>query len=186
MTLATWVTLARLVLCVPAIGMAAMPAWDFWTGVVFLVCALTDWLDGYLARKYGEVTDLGKLLDPLVDKILVVGMMIAAVGRGLIPAWFVVLVASREFMVTGLRALEAQRGIVVQASGWGKAKTVAQITYVCVVFLHPTVLGPFVAQGWREALVQLCLWVALALTALSGGLYMHAAREAYLPPRAQA
>lgn len=182
MTLATWVTLTRLALCVPAIALAGWPGYEFWAGLVFLLAACTDWLDGHLARKYGEVTDLGKLLDPLVDKVLVIGMLIAAVGRGLTPAWFVVLVASREFLVTGLRAMEAQRGVVVPASNWGKAKTVVQITYLGVVFWQATLLGPFLAQAWRQGLEQACLWLALWLTVHSGALYMYEARAAYLPP----
>ena len=103
--------------------------------VLFLVGSLTDYADGYIARRYGLVTDFGKLMDPLVDKIMIAGAFICLVPIGAIPAWAVVVIISREFLITGLRLLAASKGIVLPAESIGKHKTGWQIATVIFLLL---------------------------------------------------
>jgi CDP-diacylglycerol--glycerol-3-phosphate 3-phosphatidyltransferase len=100
--------------------------------ILAILAALTDFFDGYLARKYNQVTDFGKLIDPLADKIFVAALMLMMVEFLLIPAWIAVIVISREFLVTGLRMLAVQKGVVISADSWGKAKTVLQMVILLI------------------------------------------------------
>lgn len=102
------------------------------TFVLAVLAALTDFFDGYLARKYNQVTDFGKLVDPLADKIFVAALMLMMVEFLLIPAWIAVIVISREFLVTGLRMLAVQKSVVISADSWGKAKTVLQMAILLI------------------------------------------------------
>src|SRR4051812_18535646 len=122
MNLPNQLTLARLLLCAvftvfmsldaPFTGVAAL--------VVFILASLTDWLDGYLARKWNQITDMGKLLDPLADKILISAAYIGFVAQDLIPMWVVVCIIAREFLITGLRTIAAAKGVVLAAERIGK------------------------------------------------------------------
>ena len=103
--------------------------------VIFLVAAATDWLDGYLARSRGEVTTLGKLLDPIADKLLTVSAFISLVELRLAPAWMIVVIVGREFIVNGMRSIAAARGHVIAASRWGKYKTVSQVVAISLLIL---------------------------------------------------
>ncbi len=109
----------------------------FFALVIFIAASLTDLFDGYLARKYGEVTDFGRFLDPLADKFLITAAFVCFVGmRELhVPAWMVVLIIGREFMITGLRTLAASKGIVIAADRAGKFKTTSQITAVIIILV---------------------------------------------------
>jgi len=127
-----------------------------------LVCA-TDWLDGYLARKRGDVTSLGKFLDPLADKLLVTTALIMLIPSGRIPAWIVALMISREIAVTGLRAIASDAGVVIAASILGKLKTVSQIFALIFLILHYRFYGiDFHAVG------AVILVIAFILTIWSG------------------
>lgn len=117
-----------------------------WTGsaslalLLFLFAGLTDWLDGYIARKYNMISNFGKLMDALADKVIVVGMLIALLGKGLLPwwtVWLVLLIVSREFLVTGMRLIAAGKGLVLEAEATGKHKTVVQIICISVLLLVP-------------------------------------------------
>ena len=167
MNLPTWITVSRL-LGVPIILLALLDPTDFrrWISVVvFMVFAGTDWLDGYLARKLNQVTDLGKFLDPLVDKLLVMAPLIALVGMGEIPAWGVFLILARELTISGWRVNPSfQNGKVPGAGIWGKIKTVVQIIAIALL-LAP--LGNF----WQTIALFL-FWMAVALTWVSGLLYL--------------
>jgi len=104
--------------------------------VIFLIASLTDKLDGYYARKYNLITDLGKFLDPLADKLLVSGAFLIFIQLGRIQAWIVFIILAREFAVTGLRGIAANKNIVIAASNLGKFKTVIQIITIVMLFLN--------------------------------------------------
>ena len=136
---------------------------------VFLMAALTDWLDGYLARKLNQVSELGKFLDPLVDKLLVLGPLLALIELGQVPAWGVFLILGRELAIAGWRInpqLTGQ-GSISGANIWGKLKTVSQII-ACALLIAPlTSIYPF----WGTASL-VAFWVAVALTLISGIIYL--------------
>ncbi len=131
--------------------------------VIFLVAASTDWLDGYLARKRQQVTTLGKLLDPIADKLLTVSAFISLVELGLAPAWMIVVIVGREFAVSGMRSIAAARGVIMAASPWGKIKTVSQIVAIVLLILTHTLerLVPFVNLG------KSVLWLVIILAVIS-------------------
>ena len=134
--------------------------------VLFAGAALTDWLDGLIARRRGQVTTLGKLLDPVADKVLVSAALISLVQVGTVEAWMVVIMIGREFAVTGLRSVSAAQGIVIEASDLAKYKTFAQ--YLAVILL---ILERSIPTGLESEFVYLSrgtLWAALFLTILSG------------------
>lgn len=135
---------------------------------IFLVAMLSDWLDGFLARRRNEITTLGTLLDPIADKLLTSAAFISLVEMDLAPAWMVVIIVGREFIVSGLRSILATRGFALPASPWGKLKTISQA--VAIVFLILT--GSL--QRWGEFgwLGVGALWVAMLLALVSGGEYM--------------
>lgn len=131
--------------------------------VIFLVAAATDWLDGYLARRRGEVTTLGKLLDPIADKLLTVSAFISLVELRLAPAWMIVVIVGREFAVSGMRSIAAARGVVIAASRWGKFKTVSQVVAITLLILTNT-LERWVRYG---NLGKAALWVVMILAMYS-------------------
>ena len=132
---------------------------DILAGVVFILAALTDTADGYIARKKGMVTNLGKFIDPLADKILVIAALISLVELQRLPAWIVVVIISRDFIVTGVRMAAAAEGIVIAASKGGKVKTVSQIIALCLLIFN--------LPGGMAA-----MWLALFLTVWSGMNYL--------------
>jgi CDP-diacylglycerol---glycerol-3-phosphate 3-phosphatidyltransferase len=132
---------------------------------IFLLAAGTDWLDGYLARRLNQVTDLGKFLDPLVDKLLVLAPLLMLVGLRQVPAWGVFLIVAREITISGWRVNPAmQGGAVPGANLWGKAKTVVQIAAIALL------IAPLPPQWDRPA--QILFWLAVALTLGSGLVYL--------------
>lgn len=131
---------------------------------IFAVAVLTDYLDGYFARRRNEVTRLGILLDPLADKLLTAAAFLSLVEMGLAPAWMVMIVLARELAVTGLRNVAAGRGVLIRASGLGKAKMVAQVTAILLLLLSQR-LTPLHLPG------VVALWVVVVLTLLSGADY---------------
>lgn len=131
--------------------------------IAFLTASLTDLLDGYLARRYGQVTNLGAFLDPLADKLLAAAAMIMLIPLSRIPAWVVFLILTREMAITGLRSIAAEKGLVISASSQGKQKTLAQnIAIFCLLWHYPllTLNSQFVGL--------VILYLALAITYWSG------------------
>ncbi|MDR1067570.1 MAG: CDP-diacylglycerol--glycerol-3-phosphate 3-phosphatidyltransferase [Clostridiales bacterium] len=125
--------------------------------VIFALASATDWLDGYIARKYNLVTNFGKFMDPLADKLLVCSALIAFVDLNLIDSWIVIVIVAREFIVTGFRLVAAERNMLIAAGIWGKAKTAVQMVMIIAVILGMT---PLISQS--------LIWVSLALTVISG------------------
>ena len=127
---------------------------------IFCIASLTDLLDGKIARKYNLVTNFGKFMDPLADKLLVGAAMICLVEMGRLPAWIVIVIISREFIISGFRLIASDNGIVIAASYWGKFKTVFQMAMIIVL------IAAF--EGSVFAVVeQILIWVSLILTIVS-------------------
>lgn len=161
-------TLARIIL-IPVIMMfllVRMPFGDFIAAGIFGLAALTDSVDGYIARTRNQVTRLGIFLDPLADKLLVTAALVALVELHRVPAWIVVIIIAREFAVTGLRAIKSEEGVVIPASIWGKAKTVSQIIAILLVILAP-VYGTWVT--WPIG--YWAMIIAAGITIVSGITY---------------
>lgn len=132
-------------------------------GVVFSIASATDWLDGYLARKWGQVTKIGKLFDPIADKILVASALVILVKMELVPAWIAIVIIGREFAVTGLRAIAASDGVVIPAEAVGKYKVGSQI--IAVLSL---ILDYHLGTDWLTRVGIITIWIAMALAAYSG------------------
>ena len=154
---------------------AEMPVSHFIGGLIFIIASLTDWVDGYYARKYNLVTTFGKFLDPLADKLLVSAALIILVELGFAASWIVIIIISREFAVTGLRLVLAGEGEVVAAGSLGKIKTTAQILAIAALLLHNTIFTlvniPF---------GEIMLYIALIFTVWSGWDYFYANRRGLL------
>ena len=116
-------------------GLIAEPASRYIAVVIFCVASFTDYLDGHIARKYNLVTNFGKFMDPLADKLLVSAAMICMIELGMLPAWVVIIIISREFIITGFRLIAAEGGLVIAASWWGKIKTVTQMAMIILMLL---------------------------------------------------
>ncbi len=162
MSFANQLTVARTVTVPVVILLFAwdFPDHDYWATAVFAVAMATDWLDGWWARRRGESSDLGRLLDPIADKILVLGALVMLVGR-VFPAWIVAAIVVREILVSGLRLAALERGIVMSARDLGKLKTWAQAVAAAV--------GGLAAGGaLSDDIASAALFVALVLTWVSG------------------
>jgi CDP-diacylglycerol--glycerol-3-phosphate 3-phosphatidyltransferase len=133
---------------------------------IFLVAAFSDWLDGWLARRRGQVTTLGALLDPVADKLLTSAAFISLIEMGLAPAWMVVIIVGREFAVSGLRSVASTQGVPFGASRWGKGKTASQVVAISLLILT----GRLGEYRW---LGILGLWVVMALALLSAADYFY-------------
>ncbi|MGF1491076.1 MAG: CDP-diacylglycerol--glycerol-3-phosphate 3-phosphatidyltransferase [Microcoleaceae cyanobacterium] len=163
MNLPNWITLSRL-LAVPFLlyGLHDPTEQTRWVClVIFLIAAGTDWLDGYLARRLNQITDLGKFLDPLVDKLLILAPLLALVELGTVPAWGVFLILARELAIAGWRVNQPK---ISGANLWGKLKTVLQIVAV-------TGLIAPLSKNWELPTLAL-FWVSVALTLISGAIYL--------------
>lgn len=126
--------------------------------VIFIIASLTDLLDGKIARKYNLVTNFGKFMDPLADKLLVCSALICLIELGQLPAWMVIIIVSREFIISGFRLVAAEQGIVIAASYWGKFKTTFQMIAVILMIVNIEALS---------VVTLLCTWIALILTVIS-------------------
>ena len=150
-TVPNWLTLARILSLPLIIVLAYFPGKGFniAAALVFSMAAITDFLDGYIARKTGQVSEFGKLVDPIADKIIVAAAFIMLVHLGRAPAWIVALIISREFAVSGLRAYAGTRNIVIEARLMGKIKTTLQILAIICLLVNFNLWGfPFVEVGW--------------------------------------
>jgi len=177
------VTLARIIL-IPVfvvVILARLPDWGpWWAAILFTILAATDAVDGYLARSRNEVTNFGKLLDPLADKLLVTAALVALVELGSLPAWVAIIIISREFIVTGLRMVAVAEGQVIAAGSFGKLKTVFQIIAIVMFIIKDSMpvmaLGDTVASAFN-ILSWAVMLVALFLTVYSMMDYFYHARD---------
>jgi CDP-diacylglycerol--glycerol-3-phosphate 3-phosphatidyltransferase len=139
--------------------------WDLWAVAVFLLAAFTDWLDGYLARKRGQISTLGILLDPIADKLLTSAAFISLTSINLVPAWMVALIVGREVAVSGLRSIAAATGTIIGASDLGKTKMVLQVIAITVIIL----------EGHRfqslHPLGKILLWTVVVSAVISAAQY---------------
>ena len=135
---------------------------DMMALAIFIVASLTDLIDGKIARKHNLVTNFGKFMDPLADKLLVCAALIALVEMGRIPAWAVIIIISREFIISGFRLIASDNDVVIAASYWGKFKTTFQMVMVCLMIAN---LGAMFL--WMRILTDVVMWIALALTVIS-------------------
>ncbi len=138
---------------------------------IFITASLTDLLDGKIARKYNLVTNFGKLMDPLADKMLVSAALICLTAMGRLEAWIVIVIISREFIISGLRQIAADNGIVIAASYWGKYKTTFQMVMICLLIAD---IGALVI------ITRVITWIAVALTIVSLGDYMVKNRQVFM------
>ena len=132
---------------------------DKWIALaIFIIASLTDMLDGQIARKYNLVTNFGKFMDPLADKLLVCSALVCLVAVDRIPAWMVIVIIAREFIISGFRLVASDNGVVIAASYWGKFKTTFQIIMICLMIADLAAL---------QLLTTIVTWVAVILTVVS-------------------
>ncbi|MGB3691551.1 MAG: CDP-diacylglycerol--glycerol-3-phosphate 3-phosphatidyltransferase [Spirulinaceae cyanobacterium] len=167
MNLPTWITFSRLLGLPFILYLLHNPTTQGrWICLaIFLIAAGTDWVDGYLARKLNQVTDLGKFLDPLVDKLLVIGSFLALIEMGLVPAWGVCLILARELAISGWRVNPNLTSSIQGANIWGKLKTVSQIAAIALL------IAPL-PSTWQTASLVV-FWLSVALTLVSGVIYIY-------------
>ena len=170
-------TVARLMLSVVVFVLIALKSY-LAALVLFIVAASTDWLDGYFARRWGLITQLGRILDPFADKIIICGTFIflAAEPASLMPAWVVVLVVGRELLITALRGYLEQQGADFSASMSGKLKMVAQCA-AAILSLYLLTFHGVDIPGWLPTLVVASVWATVVLTVFSGVSYIMAAAK---------
>ena len=177
MTLPTKLTVLRFLLTFLIMGLLMVPGWPAKAAALacFLGAGLTDWLDGWLARRWHQVSPLGALLDPIADKVLVLGVFLTFVQLRLIPAWMVLIIVLRELVITGVRLFAASRGVVLAAAREGKHKAVSQMVTIIVIlavlvvreFFGPAPLPEGVSRAMEWAVLG-CLWVTVLFTLISG------------------
>ncbi len=145
---------------------------------IFIIASLTDLLDGKIARKYNLITNFGKFMDPLADKLLVCSALIGMSSLGVIPAWITIIIIAREFIISGFRLIAAEKGIVIAASMWGKWKTTFQMVMLCVQMIvmdcylvkpYVSAVGTEVSVPYRVLIVigNVTMYIALVLTVVS-------------------
>ena len=184
MNLPNKLTMFRLILVpffVAVLLAPALPRHYLIAAILFAVASYTDHLDGMLARKNNQITDFGKFMDPLADKVLVISALVCFVELHLANVWMVLLIIAREFMVTSIRLVAADKGQVIAANNWGKAKTVSQIIAILVVlllqyFLELTIAFSSYPLGITEQSAmlvgQLLILIATVLAVVSGAIYL--------------
>ncbi|HLH54902.1 MAG TPA: CDP-diacylglycerol--glycerol-3-phosphate 3-phosphatidyltransferase [Verrucomicrobiae bacterium] len=189
MNLPNKLTISRFILTIAFL--AVLPIEQTIALVLFVAGGISDFLDGYIARRDKLITNFGILMDPLADKIMVCSAFIAFVGLGLLPAWMVVIIVARELAITGLRLLAVSKNVVLAAEGYGKHKTISQIVAIISILVglsyrhwgsFGTAIFGFEVFGspWLTWFTRVSTWVAVALTFISGWLYLWRNRALYL------
>ena len=156
-------TVARMIL-VPFLVIFMLTGWgreaNRWICLaIFVAASVTDWFDGHLARKYNLITNFGKFMDPLADKLLVCSAMICMIELDRLPAWVVIIIIGREFIISGFRLIAAENGVVIAANYWGKLKTVSQMIMIILLIVD--------FGGFFAILTEVFIWLSVALTVIS-------------------
>lgn len=146
---------------------------------IFFVAAVTDWLDGYLARKWGLSTDLGRLVDPFVDKVIICGTFIIFVhiAKEIIAPWMVITIVAREFLVSSIRGFSESKGVKFASNIWGKTKMFIQSWTICALILY---YAHFENAVWAEYMVSVFMWITIIVTVASGITYVYSAKKTLL------
>jgi CDP-diacylglycerol--glycerol-3-phosphate 3-phosphatidyltransferase/cardiolipin synthase len=165
MNLPNKLTIARII-AVPFFIAAYYLEWHLVAFIIFVAASFTDMLDGKIARKYNLVTNFGKIMDPLADKVLVYSAFCLMVPDP-VPGWMLIIILAREFLVAGVRTVAASEGIVIAAAMSGKIKTVLQMIAVCMLLI-----APVIDAAWFLTLSKVVLWAALVMTVVSGVQYV--------------
>ena len=165
MNLPNKLTIARII-AVPFFIAAYYLQWHLVAFIIFILASFTDMLDGKIARKYNLVTNFGKIMDPLADKVLVYAAFCLMISDP-VPGWMLIIILAREFLVAGVRTVAASEGIVIAAAMSGKIKTVLQMIAVCMLLI-----APVINQSWFLILGKVVLWAALIMTIISGVQYV--------------
>lgn len=165
MNLANKLTVLRMLLVPIFLIFIALnsPAATVIATVIFIAASITDKLDGYIARSRNQITNFGKFMDPLADKLLVTSALITLVERDVIFGWVAMIIIAREFAVSGLRTLAASEGLVIAASNWGKAKTVVQILAIIVGLVYLSY-----PLGWLKLITTISIGLSVVITIVSG------------------
>ncbi len=147
--------------------------------VIFLIAVVTDWLDGYLARKWELSTDLGRLVDPFVDKVIICGTFIifVHVAEEIIAPWMVITIVAREFLVSSIRGFSESKGVKFASNIWGKTKMFIQSWTICAMLLY---YAHFENVGWAEYMVTAFMWITIIVTIGSGITYVYSAKKTLL------
>ena len=157
MNLPNQLTIFRCILIIPFV-ILLMNGFDLLSLAIFIIASLTDLADGKIARKYNLVTNFGKFMDPLADKLLVCSALIILIQLGRIPAWVVLIIIAREFIISGFRLVASDNGVVIAASYWGKFKTTFQMIMVCLMLAN---------FAFLQIVTDIVMWIAVALTVIS-------------------
>ena len=181
MNLPNKLTVGRII-AVPFFILAYMTEHFLLTLIIFVLASITDLLDGKIARKQNLITNFGKIIDPLADKVLVYSAFCLMVADGTVPAWMLIVILAREFIVAGVRTVAASEGIVIAADMGGKIKTVLQMIAVPLlllvnaagepVYYLPSDGVPSTSINWISLLAQIALWASLIMTVYSGASYI--------------
>lgn len=139
---------------------------------IFIIASITDWIDGYLARKNNQITSFGKFMDPLADKMLTTAAFLILMYWDLISPWVLMIVLAREFMVSGIRLVAVTEGEVIAASMWGKAKTVSQMIAIIISLLIIALPIPEYLDGYCVIIINILVWISTVLTIISGADYL--------------
>jgi len=193
MNLPNKLTISRFILTIAFLGVmvSQVPYHQTIALVFFIAGGISDFLDGYIARRHKLITNFGILMDPLADKIMVCSAFITFVGLHLMPAWMVVIIVARELAITGLRLLAVSKQVVLAAEGYGKHKTISQIVAIISILIGISyhqwgtfgvcVFGfELFGESWLAWFTRIAVWVAVVLTFVSGWLYLWRNRALYL------
>ena len=164
------------ILAIPVFIVVFLMGYNYAAAVIFILAALTDMLDGHIARKYNLVTNFGKLMDPLADKLLVMSALLCLVQVGDVAGWMVIVILGREFIITGMRQVAAAQGIVIAAGTTGKIKTITQMIAIPLLLLEN---WPFSMLSFELPMGMVFLWLALIMTVISGVEYIVKNRQLF-------